>query len=275
MRSTKFSDLVLVCEGEEIRVHKVVVCTLSPVLERATTNADFFDDQVNKIEVSNFDLATVKRMVEFMYTGRYSILDETEDAPAVVEVLKRDLRLNAIGNYYDIKGLRKLTAKAIQVMFNSMAPFSPAVFVEVVNEAAKMTSDKFLFDILGGVAALHHGPLLLDDGFRDLDLVAKDLLWAPLLSALSKAATAATAAGPQVDRAVQLASGLSEAEYGAFEAFADKLRKRPSCSNLRLSGGIVVEVSVQYCPGSALRSAPRLLTRCTRCTLVRSHPQYG
>jgi hypothetical protein len=272
MRSTKFSDLVLVCEGEEIRVHKVVVCALSPVLERATTNAGFFEVQVNKIEVSNFDLATVKRMVEFMYTGQYSILDETEEAPAVVEILKRDLRLNAIGHYYDIKGLRKLTAKAIQVMFNSMAPFSPAVFVEVVNEAAKMTSDGFLFDILGGVAALHHATLLPDDGFRDLDVVAKDLLWGPLLSALSRAATAA---GPEVDRAMQLTSGLLEADYGAFEAFVDKLRKRPSCSNLCLSSGIVVEVAVQYCPGTALRSAPRLLTRCTRCTLVRSHPQYG
>ena len=64
--------------------------------------------------MSNFDLPTVKRMVEFMYTGQYSILDETEDAPAVVEILKRDLRLNAIGLYYDIKGFRKLTAKAIR-----------------------------------------------------------------------------------------------------------------------------------------------------------------
>ena len=159
------------------------------------------------------------------------------------------------------------------MIFNSIAPFSPAVFVEVVNEAAKMTNDGFLFDILGGVAASHHGTLLLDDGFRDLDVVAKDLPWGPLLSALSRAAAAA--AGPEVDRAMQLTSGLLEADYGAFEAFVEKLRKRPSCSNLCLSSGIVVEVAVQYCPGTALRSAPRLLTRCTRCTLVRSHPQYG
>ena len=39
METEKYSDLTLVCQGEHFPVHKVVVCTQSPVLAAACDGA--------------------------------------------------------------------------------------------------------------------------------------------------------------------------------------------------------------------------------------------
>lgn len=39
MYSERFSDMTLVCDGHEFKVHKVVVCSQSPVLAAAVTGS--------------------------------------------------------------------------------------------------------------------------------------------------------------------------------------------------------------------------------------------
>lgn len=37
LKSKKYNDLKLVCQGKEFDVHKAVVCTMSPVLDAAVS----------------------------------------------------------------------------------------------------------------------------------------------------------------------------------------------------------------------------------------------
>ncbi|EPE29940.1 POZ [Glarea lozoyensis ATCC 20868] len=109
----KYSDFILVCHGKEIPVHKSVVCTRSPVMAAACDGG--------------FDLKTVERMIEFMYTDNYEDGHKafTEDLGCttpktpesfmeMADKLLLNANMNVIGNYYDIPELRKLAVKTYE-----------------------------------------------------------------------------------------------------------------------------------------------------------------
>ncbi|KAI0403605.1 hypothetical protein F4802DRAFT_288036 [Xylaria palmicola] len=69
-----FSDLTIVCQGVEFATHRFIVCSHSPVLTAALTGR--FSEAKTKRVNMDFDLDTVKRFLEFLYTGNYQ---ETPD----------------------------------------------------------------------------------------------------------------------------------------------------------------------------------------------------
>ncbi|QGA16299.1 hypothetical protein EYB26_003966 [Talaromyces marneffei] len=70
MMDPKYSDLTLECDGETFAVHKAIVLTQSVVLEKAC-QAHWKEGKDNVIQITEFDVRTVRRMVEFLYTGDY------------------------------------------------------------------------------------------------------------------------------------------------------------------------------------------------------------
>ena len=213
MVTPKFSDLKFVCEGQEIKVHKAIVCTQSPVIDKSTNNEFFVEARKDRIEMDNFDLATVKRMVEFMYTGKYSAgtdeisldtsktatLAKSEDAGAKtaseeaehtksLEILKIHVRVNAIADYYDMPRLRDVASSMIEGIFTRLG-FSVNVFLDVLKEATEITGDKGLHRVLGLVAANHLEELILNENFRAIDIM-KDGFGGNLLFACVQLITA-------------------------------------------------------------------------------------
>ncbi|KAL6240234.1 hypothetical protein RBB50_012871 [Rhinocladiella similis] len=76
--SAKYSDLALVCQGQEFHVHRAIVCPQSKFFE-AACGGDFKEAHSNRIELEDDDPATVERMITFMYTFNYN--DEQHQDP--------------------------------------------------------------------------------------------------------------------------------------------------------------------------------------------------
>ncbi|KAI0546588.1 hypothetical protein F4679DRAFT_408791 [Xylaria curta] len=64
-----FSDLTIVCQGVKFAAHRFIVCVHSQVLTAALTGD--FSEAENKTINMDFDLNSVKRFLEFLYTGDY------------------------------------------------------------------------------------------------------------------------------------------------------------------------------------------------------------
>ncbi|KAI0184389.1 hypothetical protein EV127DRAFT_474366 [Xylaria flabelliformis] len=67
--TSNFSDLKIVCQGVEFAVHRFIVCANSQVLTDAL--AGNFSEAESRTVNIDFDLDSVKRFLEFVYTGDY------------------------------------------------------------------------------------------------------------------------------------------------------------------------------------------------------------
>ncbi|KAF2762896.1 hypothetical protein EJ05DRAFT_495747 [Pseudovirgaria hyperparasitica] len=72
LKTGDYSDCTLVCEGREFKTHKSVVCSQSPVLKKAL-DGSFKEGITNVVNIEAFDVNTVECMVNFLYTGDYSV----------------------------------------------------------------------------------------------------------------------------------------------------------------------------------------------------------
>lgn len=210
-----FSDFKFLCAGQEIEVHKAIVCTQSPVIDKAVTNEFFVEAHNGTINMDYFDLPTVRCMVEFMYTGKYyistdeigfdtskaALLAESEEAglkPASekteyttnLEILKSHVRVNAIAEYYDVPRLRDIANYKIEEIFAKIG-LSTNVFLGVLKETQEITGDNGLYQILASAAARHLEGLLVDEGFGELDIM-KDEFGRNLLVQCAQLITATT-----------------------------------------------------------------------------------
>ncbi|EED17544.1 conserved hypothetical protein [Talaromyces stipitatus ATCC 10500] len=70
MADRDYTDLTLECDGEKFPVHKLVLCTQSEVL-KAASEERWKEGKEGVIHIEGFDSLTVRRMVEFLYTGDY------------------------------------------------------------------------------------------------------------------------------------------------------------------------------------------------------------
>lgn len=68
--SEKYTDLTIVCQGREFRVHKAILCPQSDVISKIC-NIDMLEKRTGVIEHKEFDAETVERMIEFAYKKDY------------------------------------------------------------------------------------------------------------------------------------------------------------------------------------------------------------
>ncbi|KAL6880829.1 BTB/POZ protein [Trichoderma novae-zelandiae] len=160
LRSGQFSDLTVVCRGTEFKLHKVIACLQSPVF-LAAVNSDFQEGRTGVIKIDQFDAETVRRLVEFLYTGDYDRQpQEPQPAQEQTPALTTDpdtpgtvlhVRVNAIADYYGVKALGPLANQKIQQAFQDK--WDPKAFMITAKEALGASGDKTLHDSMACIAA--------------------------------------------------------------------------------------------------------------------------
>ncbi|KAI1156349.1 hypothetical protein F4825DRAFT_446541 [Nemania diffusa] len=184
LNSGEYSDFTIVCEGEEFRVHKAIVCPQSPVIA-AALKSEFKEAGTNTMEV-NFDAGTLECMLDFIYTGRYSDTpfqptqlaqptstsagnqpaestanNEGENTPATLptisDILIHHACVNIIANYYGVSDLAKTSANRIQTVLQST--WSADAFCELI-ETIGSAGDESLRQVFMTTIHLHIDELL-------------------------------------------------------------------------------------------------------------------
>ena len=84
LKNAEYTDLVLLCDGESFKVHRMIVCERSPVI-KAQCKSAFLEALTGKIEVQapTASVATVQRMLDFLYYGEY--WDPRYESSAAIE----------------------------------------------------------------------------------------------------------------------------------------------------------------------------------------------
>ncbi|KAL2274805.1 hypothetical protein FJTKL_02709 [Diaporthe vaccinii] len=197
LTSGKFSDLRLVCESREFSVHKAILCSQSRVFNSAC-EGNFEESRSNVIKIEEFKADTVQRMLEFLYSGDYSVSqradwssgdaeridDESSEYDVLTQslasnefgsnkpaVAKKDilcwhLNANAIGDYYDIKPLCTLARSKVETAVE--ADWSPDDFLHLLTETCttRKTGDVEFHRLLGQIISKRLEDLA---GLQDLD----------------------------------------------------------------------------------------------------------
>ncbi|KAG8673975.1 hypothetical protein FPOAC2_07405 [Fusarium poae] len=109
----EFTDFAFVCEGQTISVHKIIICTQSPVF-RAACAGSFKEASSQTYNMDANSLSTVQRMVDYFYTGDYA--EESKDGNSDddtnrLSCLSIHAAMFALAHEYDINGLEALSAK--------------------------------------------------------------------------------------------------------------------------------------------------------------------
>ncbi|KAJ8132934.1 hypothetical protein O1611_g690 [Lasiodiplodia mahajangana] len=112
LASGDYVDLTIVCRGHKLPAHKLVVCGQSP------------EAQTDTLEVDS-DPGTCELMIEFLYSGRYVIPPQEDEA---LDRLEQHLKISAIAESYDIPALHQFAVESIQSELESN--WSPDLFTE-------------------------------------------------------------------------------------------------------------------------------------------------
>ncbi|KAI0160590.1 hypothetical protein GGR57DRAFT_519466 [Xylariaceae sp. FL1272] len=185
---TRFSDLTLECEnGAVFNAHKAIVCLHSPVIARALSG-EFIEAKTDTIKI-DFDIGSVKCLIDFMYMGDYSLTsnsasnilerdDEpttevpngndngnTDLQPSTTESLICHARMNNVADYYDIASLATLSREKIENILKT--EWSVEYYPAFLRKTIHMTNDREFFRLLGSYAVKHIDELYKQDVFRD------------------------------------------------------------------------------------------------------------
>ncbi|KAL7945078.1 hypothetical protein V8C42DRAFT_324502 [Trichoderma barbatum] len=88
-------DLDLVCNGQKISVHKLIIYSQSPVIKAACTGA--FVEASGTYEIKDSTFETVQRMVDYLYSGGYATTE-----------LSLHIKIFSLADKYLISGLLAL-----------------------------------------------------------------------------------------------------------------------------------------------------------------------
>ncbi|KAI0424161.1 hypothetical protein F5Y09DRAFT_348008 [Xylaria sp. FL1042] len=195
--SGDYSDLTLVCKGEEFRVHKAIVCSQSPMI--ATAVAGHFKEARTATMEVDFDLEILKCMLDYMYKGKYDTtparptqptqpVQSTQDAesseaspakeskqkdcPTIDDILLHNARVNGIADYYGVADLANLSASTISQVLEKN--WSADRFCNLIQKIAGLTADENIRQSLARAATLHVTDLLDEDVFSK-GMIANDM----------------------------------------------------------------------------------------------------
>lgn len=96
LRSGQHSDVKLICNGQSLQVHKLILITRSPVFS-SMFGTPMQEQSTGVIELNEFSIDAVRLLCEFMYTD--SIEDETTwtDASVVADLLQAAVKYECLG----------------------------------------------------------------------------------------------------------------------------------------------------------------------------------
>ncbi len=107
-----FADATLVCQGEVIRCHRVILAARSGLFETMFTQIGFKEGASKQVEVKEMPLATLKAMIDYIYSDQ---LDEETDISA----------LFSAAHLYRIDGL---VIRCADIMIKTLAVENAAEF---------------------------------------------------------------------------------------------------------------------------------------------------
>ncbi|PYH44654.1 uncharacterized protein BP01DRAFT_383225 [Aspergillus saccharolyticus JOP 1030-1] len=172
MNTGQFSDLRFVCKERHFLVHKIIVCPQSPVIATGV-NGPFRESQTASISMDKFDTSTAECLVDHLYTGDYDSHSriptiEASSAASASELeclsppgprtdmsLSEHIRVNAIGDYYQVVGLIALANDRIRDLLQSSNSYkiTHAELPAAVDLALNSTANTEVFDILAEIMA--------------------------------------------------------------------------------------------------------------------------
>ena len=179
LHDTKYSDLALICEGRSYSAHKAVVCSQSPVLAAACSNAVYLESRSNSVEITITGHRVFELVLKYLYTGQCGTSEERlvranelialqpskkddNDADETIETyrimnapLLLFVRLFQVADYYQIEHMKTEVCKELKLvtgLYWVLSPFGwpemevgvPAklfdCFAEVVREVFEISS---------------------------------------------------------------------------------------------------------------------------------------
>ncbi|KAK7536830.1 uncharacterized protein J3D65DRAFT_676902 [Phyllosticta citribraziliensis] len=113
LESGYFSDLQISCnDGTVYNVHKSILCAQSAFFMNALNpDSNFKEAQTNKVPLEHHEPFAVKALIEYFYRFEYTEID----AP-INETLLFHVHIYAIGETYDVKGLKKLACDRFEAI---------------------------------------------------------------------------------------------------------------------------------------------------------------
>ncbi|KAI9784671.1 MAG: hypothetical protein M1816_000787 [Peltula sp. TS41687] len=157
LASSKYSDLVIRCKGQDFNVHKVVLCGQSKFFSKAC-DGEWKEGAEGVIDLKDDDVQVVEAMLQFLYATDY-------DSNKIVSPMLFNIRVYVLADKYDIEPLKKLAkAKFEKAMWScwKMDDFPDAV-AEVYGST--MPTDRSLRGPVAEVSYENLQQLLKDDGF--------------------------------------------------------------------------------------------------------------
>jgi hypothetical protein len=146
------SDVMIITEDNSIiiPVHKAILIQRSPVF-KAMFDSNLTESNTNQIQIPDFDVNIIKRMVEFLYKGTFSNLENISYEDLI--------SLLAIANKYEVICLKDVSARYIAslitidnvadvrrfaIMYNSTNLLEKCVHFIQINAQVLFKDDHFL-----------------------------------------------------------------------------------------------------------------------------------
>ncbi|KKZ66758.1 hypothetical protein EMCG_07589 [[Emmonsia] crescens] len=173
LTSKQYSDCIIECQGENFYVHKAVVCTQSPVIA-AAMDGQFQEARTETMHLFSFDVETVKRMIDYLYTGHFNgdledeVVNDGTGDDDLETLLKIRIQVHAIADYLEVSGLRERSIESICRVLG--INWSMTRFLSAMKKILTTTHDAELYDAMASVAADHITELLDSEEFVHLDM---------------------------------------------------------------------------------------------------------
>ncbi|CAH0019240.1 unnamed protein product [Clonostachys rhizophaga] len=186
LQSGKYSDFVLACNGAEWNLHKAVVCIHSPVI-KAALDGEFMEARLGRYSSDQYDVATMARLIQYLYVGDYSsnpllggtwpsmeILQDEERQSQLQDAsqpfprcLGAEISLNVAADYFGIPALSAMTRHRAEGIIKHH--WNAATFPALLKDAEEHVLDMNLWKILIDAASTHIDSLTKSNEFHEVD----------------------------------------------------------------------------------------------------------
>ena len=127
-----FSDWSLICDGKEIRCHRIFLGSRSGYFRRMFDERESAKDDSREIEINNVDVATLERMLKYIYTD---VIDLNNDNAA---------KLFAAADEFDIPALRQKCETHLRANLN-VANVVDNLQLAMLHKSLRLKEDCFHF----------------------------------------------------------------------------------------------------------------------------------
>jgi len=168
--SHQYSDCKIICQGETIPCHRNVLSARSEIFEAMFENI-MVENETGEVEITDFDVGTIKSMIIYMYTGEAELNDETNE------------QLIRAADKYLLNGLKKIIEAALMKSVKienaiEMFVLGDAVHANSLRDASKeiiVRNAAVIVELGGWKEALGRFPGLASEVFESLAKKSKTI----------------------------------------------------------------------------------------------------